>query len=79
MYERKISLKAARINANLKQVEAGATIQKSRNYICRMEAGEVKPTAYELERLATVYGWPLEAIELPALSKQGTIKESATD
>ena len=69
MYERKISLKAARVNAKMNQTEAGTMIQRSRNYICRMENGEAKPTEYELERLATVYGWPLQEIELPELAK----------
>lgn len=69
MYKKKISLKAARINAELKQTEAGAAINRSRNYISRMEAGEAKPTRWELERLSMVYGWPLEEIKLPALAR----------
>lgn len=69
MYKRKISLKAARVNAGLKQAEAGATIGRSRDYISRMEAGEAKPTRWELERLSMVYGWPLEEIRLPTLAR----------
>lgn len=69
MYKGKISLKAARVNAGMKQPEAGAVIQRSRNYICRMEKGEAKPTRYELEKLAMAYGWPLNKIRLPKLAK----------
>lgn len=69
MYKRKISIRAARVNAEMKQTEAGAVIQRSSNYISRMEAGEAKPTRWELERLSMVYGWPLEGIRLPALAR----------
>ncbi len=62
MYKRKISIRAARVNAEMKQTEAGAVIQRSRNYISRMEKGEANPTQWEKERLAQVYGWPLEEI-----------------
>ncbi len=70
MYKRKISIRAARVNAEMKQTEAGAVIQRSRNYISRMEKGEANPTQYELERLSTVYGWPLEEIRRPQLANK---------
>lgn len=70
MYKRKISIRAARVNAEMKQTEAGAVIQRSRNYISRMEKGEANPTQYELERLSTVYDWPLEEIRRPELANK---------
>lgn len=70
MYKRKISIRAARVNAEMKQTEAGAVIQRSRNYISRMEKGEANPTQYELERLSAVYGWPLEEIRRPQLANK---------
>lgn len=56
----KISLKAARINAEMGEMEAAQAIGISRNTLRNYEQGRTKPKIAILERMAKVYGFPLE-------------------
>lgn len=59
-----ISLKAARVNAELKQCEAAAKIGVSTATIIRWEAGKTAPDSDKLQKLCEVYGVPIDSIFL---------------
>ncbi|NCN08137.1 helix-turn-helix domain-containing protein [Candidatus Parcubacteria bacterium] len=48
-------LHSARIEAGLRQVEAGKTLKKIQAYIPRIERGEHRVNVVELDELAKVY------------------------
>jgi transcriptional regulator with XRE-family HTH domain len=50
------SLKKARIEAGLTQIEAAAKIGKPQSYISKVENGEQRIDVVELKELATLYG-----------------------
>jgi conserved domain protein len=63
-----ISLKAARVNAGLTQVEAAKKIGKSPNTIILWENGTIAPDRANLYLLAGIYGIPVDNIFLPRVS-----------
>lgn len=52
----KMTLKAARINVNMNQSEAGKAIGVSENVISNWERGISFPDALQLKRIEEVYG-----------------------
>ena len=48
-------LRQARLDANLTQVEAGKKLKKPQAYISKIERGERRVDAIELDELAKVY------------------------
>lgn len=52
----KITLKAARVNANLSQVEAAAKIGVAVSTLKNWEAGKTFPNQPRIERICEVYG-----------------------
>lgn len=52
----KITLKAARVNANLSQAEAAAKIGVAVSTLKNWETGKTFPTQPKIERLCDVYG-----------------------
>jgi transcriptional regulator with XRE-family HTH domain len=48
-------LRQARLDANLTQVEAGKKLKKPQAYISKIERGERRVDAVELDELAKVY------------------------
>ena len=52
----KITLKAARVNANLSQVKAAAKIGVAVSTLKNWEAGKTFPNQPKIERLCEVYG-----------------------
>lgn len=52
----KISLKAARVNANLSQIEAAAKIGVAVSTLKNWEAGKTFPTQPRIEKMCEVYG-----------------------
>ena len=52
----KITLKAARVNANLSQAEAAAKIGVAVSTLKNWESGKTFPTQPKIERLCDVYG-----------------------
>ena len=52
----KITLKAARVNANLSQAEAAARIGVAVSTLKNWEAGKTFPKQPKIERLCEVYG-----------------------
>ena len=61
----KISLKAARINANLTQREAADKIGVTAKSIENWESGKHKTTIDNIAALSEVYGIPLSYILMP--------------
>ena len=59
-----ITLAAARVNAGLSQVEAAEKLGVSFRSLIRYEKGRTRPTDAMLEKMAEVYGFPLEYIRL---------------
>lgn len=68
MAEFKISLAAARVNANLTQEDAAARIKASKSSIVKWESGQVPIKFEKLVELADVYGIPVDAIRVPTKS-----------
>lgn len=63
-----ISLKAARVNAGLTQVEAAKKLGKSPNTIILWENGTIVPDRANLYLLAGIYGISVDNIFLPRVS-----------
>lgn len=53
-------LRQARLEADLTQVEAGKRLKKPQAYISKIERGERRLDAVELDELAKLYGKPLD-------------------
>ena len=60
-----ISLKAARVNANLTQAEVAKRIHKSKQTITNWESGKTKVSAADLLVLCEMYKISQSAIHLP--------------
>ena len=60
----KVSLKAARVNAELTQEEAANALGKSKQTIVNWENGTTDIKFKDLERLAELYKVPIEMIRL---------------
>lgn len=63
--EIKITLKAARVNAGLTQVEAARAIHRNKQTIINWEMGHTRIAATDLQALADIYGIPAENIKIP--------------
>ena len=68
--ELKISLAAARVNAELSQREVAKMLKVGQQTILNWEKGKVAIPAFQLERLTEIYKIPIENIR---------IKKSCTD
>lgn len=58
----KITLKAARINANLTQKEAAKKIGVTKPTICNWENGQSYPTVIQFKKIEQVYGVSYDSI-----------------
>ena len=58
----KISLKAARINARLTQVEAAERIGVTKETIINWEKSKSEPKLKQVKRLADIYNIPVELL-----------------
>ena len=68
MNEFKISLAAARVNANLTQSEVARIMKKSKATIVNWENGKTVPGVPEMAMLSKLYGIPQDFIFLPCYS-----------
>ncbi len=59
-----VTLKAARVNANLTQKQAGERIGVDTSTIWSWENGKTSPKAFQLEALCRVYGVSIDNIFL---------------
>lgn len=64
MAELQISIKAARINANMTQTEAASAIGVSNVTISNWENGRTLPDIKTARKIAEVYGVPLDNLYL---------------
>lgn len=58
----KITLKAARVNANLSQPEAAAKIGVSVSTLRNWEAGKTFPNQPKIEKMCELYGIPFDIL-----------------
>ena len=58
----RISLKAARVNAELSQHEASAKLGVSNKTLCAWERGEVMPRADKIKEICELYNMPYDNI-----------------
>lgn len=52
-------LRAARVDANLTQIDVARALRKPQSYVSKCESGERRVDVVELERFAGVYNKPL--------------------
>ena len=64
MTEHRITLKAARVNAGLSQVEAAEKSGIGLRALQRIERGRVIPRWDVVEKLAKLYGWPTDLLNI---------------
>lgn len=60
-----ISLRAARVNANLTQDDVAKIMGKTRQTVVNWESGKFIPGIPELEMLSKIYNIPVDYIFLP--------------
>ena len=65
MTEPKITLKAARVNAELTQDEVAERIGKSKQTIVNWETGKAEIRYRDLLKLSEIYELPVEYIRMP--------------
>lgn len=58
----KISLKAARVNANLSQKEAAKVLKISNATLCKWEKGEAFPSTAQVPKICDLYKLPYDSI-----------------
>ena len=61
----KISLKAARVNAEMTQDEAAKAMGKTKQTIVNWESGATEIKFRDLQRLSHLYAIPIENLRLP--------------
>lgn len=61
-YGRKITLRAARVNAGLTLEEARKLLKVSKNTLIKWENGESTPTWEKVQMISEVYKWPSDLI-----------------
>lgn len=66
--ELKISLAAARVNANMTQADVAKALKVSNKSVINWEKGEVNPSYVTLRCLSDLYGIPIECFSLPEKS-----------
>ena len=64
MAEHKITIKAARVNAGLSQSEAAKKSGVGLRALQRIERGQVIPRWDAVEKLARLYGWPTDLLNI---------------
>ena len=64
MEDRKITLKAARINAGLSQSEAAEKMGVNVMTVSNWETGKTVPDVEDFKRLCELYGWPENGIRI---------------
>jgi len=69
-----ISLAAARVNANMTQIDAAQAMQVTKQTIINWEKGKVIPRIPELEMLARTYNISVDNIFLPYNSTNSRVR-----
>ena len=66
MSELKISLAAARVNAEMTQTEVAEKMHVSKQTIVNWEKGKIVPRTAQLQFLCNLYNFPVDNIFLPS-------------
>lgn len=61
-----ITLRAARVNAGLRQIDAAEAINISKATLISWEAGKTSPKAWQMQQLCELYGIPIDHIFFPS-------------
>lgn len=75
----KVSLKAARVNANMTQEQAGTILGVSKDTIKAMESGKRGIKVTEFDSLCEAYGCTRDDIFLPHSNTKSVINEKGGD
>lgn len=75
MKKLKISLAAARVNAELTQEQVAEKMGITKGTIINWEKGRIIPKIPEMEMLSKIYDIPVDNIFLPCYSTESRIKE----
>lgn len=75
MSEIKISLAAARVNANLTQAEVADKMHVSKQTIVNWEKGKIIPRTAQLNFLCGIYKFPVDNIFLPSKCTLSSLQE----
>lgn len=65
----KISLAAARVNANMTQADVAKFLRITPNTVCNWEKGRTSPTVNQVQELCKIYKIPFDALFVPDISK----------
>lgn len=65
----KISLAAARVNAEMTQADVAKILQIAPNTLVNWEKGRTSPTVDQLQKLCGIYKLPFDALFIPEISK----------
>lgn len=65
----KISLAAARVNANMTQADVAEILHITPNTVVNWEKGRTSPTISQVQELCRMYKMPFDAIFVPETSK----------
>ena len=63
----KISLKACRVNANLRQTDLAIELGVCKDTVKNWEMGKTSPTSAQLQRISEITGIPINFIFLPTI------------
>ena len=66
----KISLKAARVNANMTQEQVAKAVHRNKQTIVNWEKGFTQIKVNDLLALSELYGIPVEYLEIPKRRKE---------
>lgn len=66
----KLTLRAARINAGLRQIELAKAVGVTIGTVVNWESGKTEPKPSQLEQISRVTRIPVELIVLPTKSKK---------
>lgn len=75
----KVTLTAARVNANFTLEQVARKIDKSKNTIISWEKGKTAIDVYNLDQLCILYNVPMECISLPLYSTKSVKDEREID
>lgn len=70
MEQIKLTLRAARINAGLRQIELAKAVGVTIGTVVNWESGKTEPKPSQLEQISQVTKIPVELIVLPTKSKK---------
>ena len=65
----KISLAAARVNANMSQSDTARAMNVTPNTVSNWETGKTAPTVLQMQKMCQIYKMPFDVVCVPEVSK----------